>query len=212
MDKNDKNYLLSGLYMLGLGLLAMLFTVMSKSLNIWILAGIAMVAQQLYIIPQFVKKYMALYDADAGIMAYVPILGEAYILDDFYKYGYIGSSVVWILAIIGVFVDPALVGKLLPYNVAVNFNNMAIYLLVLTTVVLCIIRGIGYCKVIADIGNELNKFSNGKRNMLDTINIVSYVSCFIPGMRAIGIAYKLGDLSRMVDIHGHVVGEYQEEE
>lgn len=212
MDKKDKDYLLSGLYMLGLGVLAMVFVIGADKLNLWLIAGLAIAAQQLYVIPQFIKKYMGLYDADAGILAYVPVYGEAYILDDFYKWGYIGSAIVWVLALLGVFIDPALVGKVLPYNVAINFNNIAIYVLVLTTFILSIIRGIGYSKVISDIGKQLNTFSEGERNLLDTINIVSYVSCFIPGMRVIGIAYKLGDLTRMVDINNYTVGDYVEEE
>lgn len=213
MDKKDKNSLLTLLYMGGLIGLAALFLFLGKQIkNVLLPFGVLLAIQQLYVIPKFVEKYRMLYGYETGFVKFIPVYNETLALSPLYANSYLVLSGLVILSLLGVFIDPNLVAKILPNEAVMNFSNMAIYCFILLVIILSAMRGIGYCKLVYDIQNQNENYTGVETNLWDMTNIVSYVTVFIPGMRVLGLMYQLSTLTKLVDINNYVVGFEEDEE
>lgn len=212
MGNRDKDNILIFLYIAILvGLAIGVYVLKDKIQNVLVPFGILMAVQQLYVIPKFIQKYRALYGVETGLVRFLPVYNETLGLSSFFANSYLVLTGLLVLSVIGIFIDPNLVAKILPHEAVLNFSNMAIYAFILLLILQCALRGAGYCQLIYDIQSQNENYTGTESNLWDVTNIVSYVTVFIPGMRVLGLMYQLSTLTKLVDMNGYVV-DFQEED
>lgn len=156
-------------------------------------------AQQLYVIPKIIDRYFDLNGWAIGLEKYIPVWNEAQLLDPKYKKVFLFLNVLFVLCLGGIFVDTTLVGKILPQNLALEFNNTMIYASIASGILLCGFRGYAYSMLMNEI-NNVNKDFVGHLETSDKwsfVDALTYVTYFIPVIRCIGLLYQFEKLVKM---------------
>ena len=198
MHDNDKNSLVIVGYIVLMLITAVLgYLFGSRVNNLLIILAVLIVLQQVLVIPLFVKRYRELYSSKIGLLRFIPVINEINVLPSFYAWGTLILSLLCIASII-VFFTPITFGD---YMGLLQFKNINIYFMISTFLLTCIVRGAGYINLIIDIQKNNEKFTNTGYTAVDMVNIISYITVFIPCMRVIGISYQLNVLQKF-HLHG----------
>lgn len=210
----EKDNLIILMYFIFCGALVVLVRTGVEFIHPLVPFGIMIAAQQLYVIPKIIDRYYDLNDWYVGLEKYIPIWNEAQLLDRKYKTIFLVLNVLFILCVGGIFIDTTLVGKFLPQNVAMEFNNTMIYASIASGLVLCIFRGYAYSMLM----NEINNINRNFVGHLDTkdkwsfVDGLTYVTYFIPVIRCIGLLYQFEKLVKMTVFNDFRVNSQQAED
>lgn len=202
MNNRDKNsFLILGL-VVGIVALVAFFTFTSKFISPMIVAVISIVLQCLLLKPMIVKQYYALYSSEATMQRFVPVLNEFAI---FSKGIIIGEMVVYGLMIVTASVS------LIPVDFLYNFmsdSSVAAFsvrcfiILIIEALVLSIVRGIGFFKVLNDVRQKEFEML-GMTKKFKATDALSLIAMMVPIVRVLGLLYLYNYLNKIVAINGY---------
>lgn len=193
MNNNDKDSLAIVAYLSSAILVAFLGYIFGKKTpNLLIILAVLILIQQLFVIPLFIKRYRQLYKVKTNLVRFIPIINEVSVLPTFYAITTLVLNILCVISVI-VFFAPITFDT---YMGIIEFRNINIYFMIITFLLMCLIRGAGYVSVIIDIQKNNEKFTNLGYSPVDFINIISYITVFIPCLRVIGITYQLNVLQK----------------
>ncbi|GAA0101600.1 hypothetical protein UT300012_23150 [Paraclostridium bifermentans] len=168
--------------------------------------GLMLAVQQLYVIPRLFRMFFKLRGYEQygrRFTRFIPVWNEVEILDNALGTIYLITSILFVIALGCVFVEPSMVAKFLPQSVALGINNTAIYAAILIGVVLCVCRGFGYWGLMNDINKYNEEFvgyvpGGDKWSFVDWLPYVTY---FVPVIRCIGMLYQVEKLVKMTELN-----------
>lgn len=163
-----------------------------KTPNLLVILAVLILTQQLFVIPLFVKRYRQLYKVKTNFVRFIPVINEVLVLPTFYAVTTLILNILCIISVI-VFFAPITFDS---YMGILKFRNINIYFMIITFLLMCIVRGAGYVSVIIDIQRNNEKFTNLGYSPADLVNIISYITVFIPCLRVIGLTYQLNILQK----------------
>lgn len=209
----EKNNILIILYVLACIAFYFIFRYIGENVSAWIMFIIITLAQQLYVLPLFIKNTRTLYGYDTSLIRFIPVINEMQILSPVCAIATCLLTVLFILGVAGIFVKPELLIKFLPYSMVSAWADRCIWFSIAIGVLLCIIRGAGYLAVIRGIEYKNEEFIGVQiKDKWSFVRLLGYVSLFIPGIRTLGLVLQLPTLNKIVVLHSDILDGMLEEE
>lgn len=186
----------------------------AKFLHPLVAVGVMLAVQQLYVLPRLYRMFYTLKGSDGygrNLTRFIPVWNEVDLLDNKWGYIYLVCSILLVISVGCVFVDPSMVAKFLPQSVALEINNTAIYASILIGIVLCVARGWGYCGLMNEINQDNAEFvgyvpGGDKWSFVDWLPYVTY---FVPVLRCIGLLYQVEKLIKMTVLNDFRINHVQ---
>lgn len=201
LDK-EKNTLLAYGYVIFILLGFFGIAYVSKLVPASIIIGLTVVVLYLYVIPTLIKRYYQMHGVgdSIGFSRFIPIYNEITVLSTGVAVMYVIFTVLTVLGIVSVFLQPAIVAKVFGDAIALQWANGAIVASIFFIIGLSIVKGIGFSAIAREIDRNIKKISNvdsdhfGDRFLIITI----YILLFIPILRSISLGFLLDRINKIV--------------
>lgn len=195
-------------------LLAVVFLVRfaGHRVNPYFMLLVVIIAQEVYLVPTFISKYLKINyyigkgDLDgyrAEIPVLIPLFGELNIMGSVCFVLSMILNILLIVCIAGIFIPLTALSGILPDWFVLGFPDYCIVTGILTLIAISAIRGCCYLGVFRHVDYlaevRLRVYNKGKCSWIITI---IKLGAFLPGLRAITIAYELPIVNAVYDALG----------
>lgn len=191
-QNNEKSAILSVVVFIALVLFVYLCHRFTSSASLYLLGIIAVIAEYVIIMPLVNKLYHEYHEMEAPITRYIPVYNELMLFS-----GWVYTS---LLILTGIFVVVVICASplitYLPFSpaLAVRITSYGLYFAVFLFIVICIIRGIGFCSIKHEADMSILEVFEKSPG---AVGYFLYVTLFVPIVRCIGLAYMLSDFKRL---------------
>lgn len=209
----EKNSILIILYVLACIAFYFIFRYIGENVSAWIMFIIITAAQQVYVLPLFIKNTRTLYGYDTSPVRFIPVINEMQILSPMCAIATCLLTVLFVLGVSCIFIKPEILVNFLPYNMVSAWADRCIWFSIAIGVLLCIIRGAGYLAIVRGIEDKNAEFVGVHiKDKWSFVRLLGYTSLFIPGIRTLGLVLQLPVLNKIVILHSDILEGMLEEE
>lgn len=151
----------------------------------WII--LVTVLTELFVLMPFIcKMYYSVHGIDAGIKPWLPGINIISVFDSVIAIATLILGIFVLALAFFVFAPVEMYMNFIPQAIALDFPSFVAGLFIITLVVLNLLLGYGYLRVLFNVNKFLNEFYHARQSRA---SVVMYVFLFFPIIRVCGLSY-----------------------
>lgn len=180
MSSKDKNSIFILIFIISLIISFVFFVKTTRFLPLMVIGTFVLIFQYVCLVPDICKKYYAVYDNEASILRWIPIINEIQLMPSKLAIASIAFLVAAGCSIIISVTPITLTSKFLDLTTAMDLPYKAIVFTFLMICVFQILAGVNYIIIFSDINSKVAKTLGGGYNKQVSL---LYILCLIPFVR-----------------------------